>query len=158
MNRSALFIAALVTASGAHAQLAIDWYTIDGGGGRSSGGSLELTGTIGQPDAGMRAAVGSLELTGGFWRGIQVGGEPCAADLTSTNTNPGAPGYGSPDGVLDGADLSYFVESWLLEDTNVADVTTTNTNPGGPGFGQPDGTVDGADLSYYVEQFLTGCS
>jgi len=30
----------------------ISWYTIDGGGGTSSGGPYKLTGTIGQPDAG----------------------------------------------------------------------------------------------------------
>ena len=29
----------------------ISWYTIDGGGVRSSGGPYTLTGTIGQPDA-----------------------------------------------------------------------------------------------------------
>ena len=43
----------------------IDWYSINGGGGTSSGGSYTLTGTIGQPDAGT-ASGGSYELTGGF--------------------------------------------------------------------------------------------
>lgn len=40
--------------------------TIDGGGGRSGGGALSLTGTIGQPDAGAMTG-GSLSLRGGFW-------------------------------------------------------------------------------------------
>jgi hypothetical protein len=30
----------------------IDWYTIDGGGGTSTGGVYSVSGTIGRPDAG----------------------------------------------------------------------------------------------------------
>ena len=41
--------------------------TIDGGGVmRSSGGDFELSGTIGQPDAGIMTG-GGFQLTGGFW-------------------------------------------------------------------------------------------
>jgi len=44
--------------------------TIDGGGVmRSTGGAFELSGTIGQPDAGVLAG-GAFELTGGFWFGL----------------------------------------------------------------------------------------
>lgn len=56
----------------------IDWYTIDGGGGTSSGGGYTLSGTIGQPDAGMLAG-GSYTLAGGFWGGafaVQQVGSP----------------------------------------------------------------------------------
>ena len=49
-------------------QYEISWYTIDGGGGRSSGGSYALTGTIGQADADWSRA-GDYELLGGFWPG-----------------------------------------------------------------------------------------
>ena len=49
----------------------IDWYTVDGGGGTSSGGSYTLSGTIGQPDAGTLSG-GSYTLQGGFWPGIIV--------------------------------------------------------------------------------------
>jgi hypothetical protein len=42
------------------------WSTIDGGGGRSSGGDFALVGTIGQPDAGKMAG-GDYKLSGGFW-------------------------------------------------------------------------------------------
>lgn len=42
--------------------------TLDGGGGTSSSGSLALTGTIGQWDAGASSA-GDLSLQGGFWFG-----------------------------------------------------------------------------------------
>lgn len=45
----------------------LSWHTIDGGGAiRSMGGNFELSGTIGQPDAG-RSSGGNLTLTGGFW-------------------------------------------------------------------------------------------
>ena len=45
----------------------LSWYSIDGGGVmRSTGGDFELSGTIGQHDAG-RMAGGGFELTGGFW-------------------------------------------------------------------------------------------
>jgi len=37
----------------------------------------------------------------------------CQADVTTTNANPGDPGYGIPDSVVNGADLSFFVELWL---------------------------------------------
>jgi len=49
----------------------IDWFTIDGGGGSSSGGSYTLSGTIGQPDAGTLSG-GTYALEGGFWPGIVV--------------------------------------------------------------------------------------
>lgn len=46
----------------------LDWWTVDGGGGTSSGGSYSLSGTIGQPDAGS-ATGGGYALSGGFWGG-----------------------------------------------------------------------------------------
>src|SRR5439155_5103980 len=49
----------------------VDWFTIDGGGGTSSGGSFTLSGTIGQPDAGTLSG-GSFSLMGGFWAGASV--------------------------------------------------------------------------------------
>lgn len=44
----------------------ISWHTIDGGGGRSSGGDYALVGTIGQPDTGEMSG-GGYTLSGGFW-------------------------------------------------------------------------------------------
>ena len=47
--------------------------TIDGGGVmRSTGGEFELSGTIGQPDAGALSG-GEFELTGGFWLALSPG-------------------------------------------------------------------------------------
>jgi len=58
--------------------LDLTWNTIDGGGVmRSTGGALELSGTIGQPDAG-RMSGGALELTGGFW--FELGPGDCNED------------------------------------------------------------------------------
>lgn len=41
-------------------------YTIDGGGVTSSAGTVTVTGSIGQPDAG-ELSWGSVVLSGGFW-------------------------------------------------------------------------------------------
>ena len=83
-----------------HAQFAIDWYTIDGGGGTSSGGNYTLNGTIGQPDAGTLSG-GQYTLQGGFWPGIIVpstGGAPTLfIQLSGANViiswSPGTPGF-----------------------------------------------------------------
>jgi hypothetical protein len=64
----------LVGALPAWAQLyAINWSTIDGGGGPSAGGSFSLNGTVGQPDAGARSG-GAFTLSGGFWPGVTGSG------------------------------------------------------------------------------------
>jgi hypothetical protein len=59
-----------------HAQYSIDWFTIDSGGGTSTGGDYSLSGTIGQPEAGMSITGGEFAMTGGFWPGVQVAGAP----------------------------------------------------------------------------------
>jgi hypothetical protein len=46
--------------------LNLDWFTIDGGGGTSTGGAYAISGTIGQPDVG-RFAGPNYTLVGGFW-------------------------------------------------------------------------------------------
>jgi hypothetical protein len=67
----------------------IDWFTIDGGGGTSTGGVYSVSGTIGQPDAGHMSG-GNFTLDGGFWGivgAIQTPGSPLLRVLlTSTNT------------------------------------------------------------------------
>ncbi len=73
-----------------HAQtLSIDWFTIDGGGGTSTGGVYSVSGTVGQPDAG-RMSGGNYAVDGGFWgliAAVQAPGAPLLAiSLTSTNT------------------------------------------------------------------------
>ena len=59
------------------ADYSIDWFTIDGGGGTSTGGVYSVSGTIGQPDAGQMSA-GPFTLQGGFWSlyAVQTPGAP----------------------------------------------------------------------------------
>jgi hypothetical protein len=61
------FLIILTLVATAQAQsYGITWWTIDGGGGTSTGGGYTLSGTIGQPDAGTMTG-GSYTLVGGFW-------------------------------------------------------------------------------------------
>ena len=60
----------------------IDWYKVAGGGGANTNGSYQVSGTIGQPDAGGPMAGGSYSLTGGFWAlisAVQTPGTPTLA-------------------------------------------------------------------------------
>lgn len=69
--------------------LSIDWWTVDGGGGTSTGGVYAVTGTIGQPDAGRTMTGGPFALTGGFWAllAVQTPGAPyLSVAYTTTNT------------------------------------------------------------------------
>ena len=80
----------------------IDWFTIDGGGGTSTGGVYTVTGTIGQPDAGGPMTNGQYSVTGGFWAlptAIQVIGAPTLTIVPATPGNatiswtPNTPGF-----------------------------------------------------------------
>lgn len=71
------------------AQYAIDWHTVDGGGGTSTGGVYTVSGTIGQPDASVMSG-GGFTLQGGFWGVVAAVQTPAAPTLrvfrTSTNS------------------------------------------------------------------------
>jgi hypothetical protein len=72
-------LGALLFALGAFAQYAINWHTIDGGGGTSTNALYSLSGTIGQPDASQQTMTGgNYSLTGGFWAlyAVQTPGAP----------------------------------------------------------------------------------
>ena len=97
----ALLSFALVFATSALAQsYSIDWFTIDGGGGTSTGGVYSVSGTIGQPDAGVSSG-GTYSLVGGFWGAVIPVQTPDAPTLfiTSSGTNvtiswlPNTPGF-----------------------------------------------------------------
>jgi hypothetical protein len=47
----------------------LSWWTLDGGGGSSSGVNYVLDGTAGQPDPGPVLSGGNYNLEGGFWGG-----------------------------------------------------------------------------------------
>ena len=70
----------------------LTWNTIDGGGGRSTGGNLAVRGTIGQPDAGILTG-GAIQLAGGFWKG---GWSPNPAGLDELEGEEVPGGSGAP--------------------------------------------------------------
>src|SRR5437879_126264 len=75
-----LFILLFLSCSFVHAQsFTIDWFTIDGGGGTSTGGVYSVSGSVGQPDAGAQPMTGgNFSLVGGFWSlfAVQTPGAP----------------------------------------------------------------------------------
>ena len=77
----------------------IDWFTIDGGGGTSTGGVYSVSGTIGQPDASPQPMTGgNFSLTGGFWSLLSVVQTPGAPllSITLTPTNTAMVSWPSP--------------------------------------------------------------
>jgi hypothetical protein len=76
----------------------LSWFTIDGGGDMfCTGGDYELSGTIGQCDAGPALTGGDYELTGGFWAIAAV---------------PFCPGDLDGDGDTDHSDLGILLADW----------------------------------------------
>ncbi|MCA9254312.1 MAG: hypothetical protein KDA33_01685 [Phycisphaerales bacterium] len=78
-------------------------YTVDGGGGRSAGAGFELTGSVGQHDAGPAAGPMSgagFEIRGGFW----AASESCSC-----------PGDMNGDGARNGADIQQFVSCLIMD-------------------------------------------
>jgi hypothetical protein len=67
----------------------VDWSTIAGGGGTSTGGLYSVSGTIGQSDVGHLSG-GNYSVDGGFWgviAAVQMPGAPLlSVSLTTTNT------------------------------------------------------------------------
>ena len=106
----------LLMAGSALGQYEISWYTIDGGGGTSTGGPYKLTGTIGQPDADWSSG-DKYELLGGFL----PGGPLCIVEFDDfarlaelwLNTGSGLAGDLDEDNDVDFEDLSRFTEYWL---------------------------------------------
>ena len=64
----------------------IDWYKIAGGGGTSTGATYQVSGTIGQYDAGGPMTGGNYSLTGGFWSLIAVVQTAGLPNLTITHS------------------------------------------------------------------------
>jgi hypothetical protein len=77
-----LLLSFLVAASVVNAQpYSVDWSKISGGGGTSAGGTYQVSGTIGQPDASGAMSGGNYSVTGGFWSLFQVVQTPGAPTL-----------------------------------------------------------------------------
>ena len=131
MKALLLFTTGLVLATRALAQsYSIDWFTIDGGGGTSTGGVYSVSGTIGQPDANATAMTGgSFSVVGGFWSllsVVQTPGAPLLA-ITLTPTNTAMVSWPSPS---TGFQLQ-------LNTNSVASVNWSNA----PGTIQDNGTI-----------------
>lgn len=109
----------------------INWFTIDGGGGTSTGGAYELSGTIGQPDATMTLSGGSFELTGGFWAISAAQPTRLCADQNN-------------DGVVNGLDFG----AWLGNFNAMSLVADVNQ----------DGAVNGLDFGAWLNAFNQGAA
>jgi len=82
----------------------LSWNTIDCGAGISTGGSFQLAGTIGQPDAGAAMTGGSFSIIGGFAPGIgEPTAIPCPADIFPV---------GAGDGIVGPGDLGQLLSKW----------------------------------------------
>ena len=112
----------------------IDWWTIDGGGEMfTTGGDFELSGTIGQPDAGVLMTGGDYALAGGFWAGGAA--EPfCFGDLDG-------------DGVIGLSDLAQLLSNYGTPSGAVYE----------DGDLDADGDVDLADLAALLAVYGTTC-
>ena len=115
----------LLGVSAAVAQYSIDWSTIDGGGGTSTGGVYSVSGTIGQPDAGGPMTNSQYSVTGGFWAlptAVQVSGAPTLTIASASPGNatiswsPNTPGF-------------VLQETLSLSPTNWVNSTSGATNP-----------------------------
>jgi hypothetical protein len=126
MKTRLLTIALLGLAAAAQAQYSIEWYTVDGGGGTSTGGVWTVTSTIGQPDAGAMSG-GNYSLTGGFWSliaAVQTSGAPTLS-IFRTTTNTVAVTWPSPS---TGWTLQQNTNS--INSVNWSNVTTGITDDG----------------------------
>jgi hypothetical protein len=90
LSAAVFLVTTLVASAQSGGPYDLSWYTIDGGGGTSSGGSYTLSGTIGQPDAGGPMVGGSYSLTGGFWSIVSAIQTPGAPFLTVTRNANGS--------------------------------------------------------------------
>jgi formylglycine-generating enzyme required for sulfatase activity len=105
-----------IFASAGYCDYRMDWSTIDGGGGQSTGGSYRLSGTIGQPDTGFTESA-NYDIYGGFWPGWAE----CIVDLESFGnfaaywfeSGLALPADMDGNGVVNLADLEIFVNDWL---------------------------------------------
>ena len=127
------FLAVALAASAAHAQFAIDWYTIDGGGGPAGGGTFTITGTIGQADAGSGTG-GSFACTGGFW-GVSAAAA-CYANCDGSTTAP----------VLNVLDFTCFLNRFAAGD-GYANCDGSTTAP----------TLNVLDFTCFLNRFAAGC-
>jgi hypothetical protein len=71
MKGSGILVGVFTAVTAVAQNYAINWYTIDAGGGESRGGEYTVHATIGQLDAGAMSG-GGYFLAGGFWHGFET--------------------------------------------------------------------------------------
>jgi len=128
----AIVVAVLSFTSVVHAQIySINWHTIAGGGGSSSGSSgtntFTVTGTIGQPATASMSG-GSYSLTGGFWSilaAVQTPGSPLLS-IVRSGTQAVVSWNGPATGFVLQQSSSLLSTSW----TNSTATLTTNSGTG----------------------------
>jgi len=77
LGMALLFTSAPALAQEIAAVFDIGWWTVDNGGGSSSGSVYSIDGTLGQPDAGVLTG-GSYSISGGFWGAASPDAPPVA--------------------------------------------------------------------------------
>jgi len=137
-RRSSMFgltlTAAVLSLTAVGQSFDLSWFTMDGGGDRSSGGGFELTGTVGQSDASAVAMTGgNFDLTGGFWAGV---GGPLPGDFDG-------------DGDVDLSDFTQFQLCFGGSNNPPAATCPPGVNADLDG----DGDVDLADFLIFQQNF-----
>ena len=87
LKGSLLTLCLLLPCVGFAQQYSINWFKIAGGGGTSTSGTYQVTGTIGQPDASSALNGGNYSVTGGFWSMINVVQMPGVPNLVITHSS-----------------------------------------------------------------------
>jgi hypothetical protein len=140
---AALLVLTLAGPAALSDEFSIDWHTIDAGGAMFSvGGTFELGGTIGQPDATPTTmAGGEYTLAGGFWAAVT-----CAPDLR--------PGDANCDGVVSAADIDPFVialtQGQAAYEAQFPDCAYLSADC------NDDGVVTAADIDPFVQLLISG--
>ncbi len=127
----ALLLSALLASDARAQSYSIDWFTIAGGGGSSTGIVYSICGTIGQSAASSMPMVGgNYSLTGGFWAldALQTEGSPL---LTISLANSAVMVYWSSAST-----------NWTLQQN--ADLSGTNW------ITAPEAIVDTGTLKYVI--------
>ena len=121
-------------AAPALAQFSIPWFTVDGGGGTSTGGTFTLSGTIGQHDAGTHTG-GAFQCLGGYWGGAE-GGAVCYPNCDQSTATP----------ILNVADFTCFLQRYAASDS-YANCDASTAPP----------VLNVADFTCFLQKYAAGC-
>ncbi len=106
----------------------IDWYKVAGGGGTSTGGVFEVSGTIGQPDAGPTLTGGSSAVTGGFWAlsALQTPGAPTLRIYLSSPSSAVVAWLAPATGFVLQENSNLNTTNWITSAATVTTISGTN--------------------------------